>query len=129
MYVRIYKCLPHPLGPHFPNTYRSIQYSLLRNSITGKPLGDRPHLRKEAIRRRIRFISLFFRVVLFLCLQGPDADHALCINRPIVTGLVDLSQVGSAPVIEDERKVVEGVSGWAAQLVQGVDYLVLAEWS
>jgi hypothetical protein len=69
---------------------------------------------------------LLIRVVLFLCLQGPDADHALRIDVPIVARFVDICEIYSAPIVQDEREIVEGVRGRATQFVQGANYFVLA---
>jgi hypothetical protein len=106
------------------------EYSLFRNPVTSEPLCDRPNSCEQKICRRTGFRNWLFRVhvVLFLCLQGPDAHHALRINRPFIARFVDISEIGSTPVVQDEHEIVEGVRGLATiQLVQWVDYLVLAE--
>ena len=108
-------------------THNSNAYSLLRNPVACEPLCNRPNSCEEAIYRRTGFRSWLFRVVLFLFLQGPDTDHALRINMLIIAWFVDISEIGSSPVVQDEHEVVEGVRRRATQLVQGVDYLVLAE--
>src|SRR5258706_6375405 len=116
--------LPQDMPLHLTRT----SYSLFCNPVGSEPLCDRPNSCEEAICRRIGFRSWLLGVVLFLCLQGPNADHALRINMLIVARFVDISEIGGTLVVQDEHKVVEGVRGRATQFVQRPDYLVLAEW-